>query len=75
MAHLIQYCKVHWSLIDWVMLPGTLLGYQTVVMNALQAHGYTKAESWCKKVGNFLSFLTDVIGGVLSKKEAPKTGG
>ena len=55
-----------------VMLPANLLALQAVIVNAAEAHGYTKSASWLRKIGNFLSFLADVVSGILAKKQPPE---
>jgi hypothetical protein len=70
---IIQYFKTHFNAVDWALLPGNLLMLDSLIRSAAEAHGYKKTASICDKIANFLSFITDVIGGMLIKKQQTTT--
>jgi hypothetical protein len=76
MEHIKIWIQNHWIFL--VMLPGNLLAFQALAMNTAEAHGYTKTASLLKKFGNFISFIADIVSGLLAKKTTtnpPTTGG
>lgn len=71
MTYVITWCKQHWLYL--ALFPGNLLMIETVVKSSAEAHGYKKTANTCDKIGNFLSFIADIVSGLLAKKQTTIT--
>ena len=56
------------NLLYLILLPANLLAVEVVIKSAAEAHGYKKTANTLDKVGNFISFLADIINGLTAKK-------
>jgi len=63
----ILWIQHHWLFLS--MLPAQALTVETIIKSAAEAHGYKHTANICDKIGNFLSFIADIIGGILVKKQ------
>ncbi len=65
------YLKAHWF--DLLLLPGNIMAVDAIVKEAAEKRGYKKLASLCDVIGNFLSFIVDIITGLLSRKQNNQT--
>jgi hypothetical protein len=55
-----------------VMLPGNILAIEAIVRQSAVDHGYPYIVSWCDRISKFVSFIGQIIAGLITRKNGGK---